>query len=139
MVSLDPWAGTVRGSFLLEEAVGHELDLPMDGSRLVGMTLRGPDDLNRLYGDARVWLDRADGRVVEALVSRDVSTSVSLGNMMHSLHAGMLFGGAGRWITAAVGLALAALSVLGTWVWLKKTVFRRKPARSAAHGSATSG
>jgi uncharacterized iron-regulated membrane protein len=59
--------------------------------------------------------------------------------MMHSLHAGMLFGAAGRWITAAVGLALAALSVLGTWVWLKKTVFRRKPARSAAHGSATSG
>lgn len=91
---------------------------------LLGMTFKGPGDLDHFYGDGYAWVDRRSGRVLQAFVAGEHSLPVATGAAMHSLHAGFFFGRPGMAATVITGIGLVVSSCLGGVLWWRRRHFR---------------
>lgn len=121
------------------------------GSRFVGTTLPTPEDASYHawvrapgelyrggYGGSLVVVDANDASIRGAWPATDAKAGYAFIGSFYPLHTGESAGLIGRVLIMAVGLWLAAIIVLGIWLWLKRRPARKSAEKAAAMATAAS-
>ena len=82
-------------------------------------------DVNERYPGTAVWFDDRTGQLTQFHGPTGQATGNTLTAWVDALHFGAVFGLVGRVGVALLGVAIAALSVTGVWIWWRKRGARR--------------
>lgn len=108
------------------DGVVTRIDLPLNPSELITVTVRLPEDHTPL-GRSSAKVDASTGAVVAALSTREAPLRYKIFKLWaRELHTGDVGGWPGKVLAATCSLALALLALSGTGIWfIKKLAARR--------------
>jgi len=94
--------------------------LPGEADASYHVWLRIPGDLYRGYGSSLVVVDANDGKIRHAHPITDGGAAERFVGALYPVHSGEAGGLAGRLLTMSLGLWLAAITIMGLWLWLRR-------------------
>ena len=96
-------------------------------------------DISRRYPRTEVYFDAADGRLLGFEAATGISSGNTFTSWIYGLHFASVWGLWYRLVVSVTGVAVAALSITGAWIWLRKRAKRtgaaleREPAPAMVH------
>jgi uncharacterized iron-regulated membrane protein len=92
-------------------------------------------DVSAKYPGTEVYFDGHNGHLIGFDAPRGIAPGNTITSWLYALHFASVGGTAYRILVLFVGLAVAALSVTGVWIWARKLVRRSQRLRPASLGS----
>jgi uncharacterized iron-regulated membrane protein len=89
-------------------------------------------DISSEYPRTEVYFDAGDGRPLGFEAATGISAGNTITSWLYGLHFAAVWGLWYRLFVCVMGVAVAALSVTGVWIWLRKRVKSRAKAPEAA-------
>jgi len=93
-------------------------------------------------GDTIVWVHPGSSEILFERSARNRSKGETVMHSLHPLHAGSMFGTAGKAALCVTGLAMLLMFPTGFWVWLRKrraaqfeVTRRTRLRRATGHGN----
>jgi uncharacterized iron-regulated membrane protein len=86
-------------------------------------------DISSRFAGTEVYFDADDGRLLGFEAATGISAGNTITSWLHGLHFAAVWGLWYRIFVSVMGVAIAALSVTGVWIWLRKRAKRSSAAR----------
>lgn len=104
----------------LPQAEAYMLDPPSSTLNRYRVRMRQSGEMREFYGTTAVYIDSAATRVLDVYSPNDADFGFMLADSVYALHTGEFLGSVGRFIFFLNGLALIALSIIGSLLWYRK-------------------
>jgi len=98
-------------------AVVSGIGFPSPENAMWTITLKQRGELQRAYGNTRVFVSAIDGRIVADFDARTASPARRFLNDLFAFHTGQIVGLPGRIAVSVTGIWLVAMVVLGLTLW----------------------
>ncbi|MCW0197753.1 PepSY domain-containing protein [Sphingopyxis sp.] len=122
-------AAVARARRLYPQAVLTRIDYPAAGMPYYGVQFRQRGEAALIFGSTIVYVAAADGRVIGRVDPFAMPLRERALDLLYPIHTGEIGGLPGRIAIFLIGLWLAAMILLGVWLWQSRRHRRTAPAR----------